>query len=388
MLSINSFLDNRYRIDKVLGSGGMGTVYLATDITDNTLWAVKEQRINAGNRSRLLYEAEIMKKLEHPAFPHLRSSKEVDGILYIVMEYIEGVTLSQVITEKGHLPEADAVSVFRQIADALVYLHRLDPPIIYRDFKVSNIMLEKSGRVRIIDLGIAQEYNSDSGATVNAVALTRGYAAPEQYNKRYKLDGRADIYALGVTMHYLITGKNPNKAPYVFVPVRKLRKDVSRALEAVIKKCLQPNPDNRYSDAEQLLYALNHLDELETRIRQRLRLRSVLIGIAAALVLAVSAAAYMINLNRQTARISEYNAYIESARTAETLDDAVAAAQAAIERTPDNPEAYLLCAEKYAEFGHTEEAYNYINETIIPRFPDIYSNQDFLDLVTTLELTH
>lgn len=388
MLETNSLLDNRYRIDKVIGSGGMGTVYLATDMTDHTVWAIKEQQMNAANRRILLSEAEMMEKLSHPAFPRLRGKKEVNGVLYIVMEYINGITLSKLLAEQGPLPEDEVISIFRQVADALIYLHELETPIVYRDFKTSNLMLEQSGRVRIIDLGIAQEYSSESGAEVKAVALTRGYAAPEQYNKRYKLDTRADIYALGVTMHFLITGKNPNKPPYVFVPIRKLRKDASPALELIIKKCLQPNPDNRYTNARQLAYDLDRIDELNAKLRERSRLRKILAAVAAALILSVSLTVYLINLNSQAVSVNEYYAYMESAESAETLDDALASLQAAIDHSPDNPEAYILYAEKYAEFGQIEKAYEYINETIIPRFPEIYNNQDFLDLVTRLELNH
>ena len=386
MLEINSLLDGRYRIEKVIGSGGMGTVYQAIDITDNTVWAIKEQKMTAANRRMLLSEAEIMEKMTHPAFPRFRSRWETDGILYIVMEYISGVTLSKLLAERGALPEAEVISIFRQVADALIYLHELETPIVYRDFKTSNLMLEKSGRVRIIDLGIAQEYSSESGAEVKAVALTRGYAAPEQYHKRYKLDARADIYALGVTMHYLITGKNPNKPPYVFVPIRKLRRDASQALELIIKKCLQPNPDNRYANARQLAYDLNRIDELNAKLRERFRVRMTVVGVAAALVLCVSLIVYVMNLNSQTASVNTYYAYIESARTAESLETALASLQAAIEHSPENPEAYILVAEKYAEFGQIDQAYEYINETIIPRFPDIYNNQDFINLVMRLEL--
>ncbi len=388
MLEINSILDNRYRIDKVIGSGGMGTVFLTTDMTDHTQWAVKEQKINPSNRRRLLLEAEMMEKVTHPAFPRLRSKKESNGFLYIVMEYIRGVTLSKILAEQGALPESEALSIFRQVADALIYLHDLETPIVYRDFKTSNLMLEESGRVRIIDLGIAQEYSSESGAEVKTVALTRGYAAPEQYNKRYKLDTRADIYALGVTMHYLVTGKNPNKPPYVFAPIRKLCPEASRALELIIKKCLQPNPDNRYANARQLAYDLNRIDELDAKLRERLRLRKILAAVSAALILSVALAVYMINLNSQTDSVNEYYSYIESAQKAETLEDALASLQAAIDHSPENPEAYIQYAEKYAEFGQTEKAYEYINETIIPHFPEIYNNQDFLNLVSQLELDH
>ena len=385
MLEINDLFDGRSRIEKVLGSGGMGKVFLAEDVTDKTKWAIKEQRITPGNRELLYYEADIMEKVVHPAFPRLRSRKEKNGVLYIVMEYINGDTLTQVIREQGQLPEEQVLSWFRQIADALAYLHGLDTPIVYRDFKPSNLMLEKSGRVRIIDLGIAQEYSSDTGATVDAIALTRGYAAPEQYNKRYKLDSRTDIYALGVTMHYLITGNNPNKPPYEFVPIRKLRPDASPALEAVIKKCIQPNPDHRYASASQLCYELEHIDELAAQIRSRGRLRVILAATAAALAITVAAIFYVVNLNAQTARANEYYAYIESARSAETLEEALKNTQAAIDLSPDNPEAYLVHAEKYAEFGRPEEALAYIRETIVPRYPDIYSDTDFLSLIARLE---
>lgn len=387
MLEINSLLHGRYRIEKVIGSGGMGTVYQATDITDNTVWAIKEQKMTAANRRMLLSEAEIMEKMTHPAFPRFRSRWESGGILYIVMEFISGVTLSKLLAERGALPEAEVISIFRQVANALIYLHELETPIVYRDFKTSNLMLEESGKVRIIDLGIAQEYSSESGAEVKAVALTRGYAAPEQYHKRYKLDARADIYALGVTMHYLITGKNPNKPPYVFVPIRKLRRDASQALELIIRKCLQPNPDNRYANARQLAYDLNRIEELDTKLRERFRVRMTVVGVAAALVLCVSLIVYVMNLNSQTASVNTYYAYIESARTAESLETALASLQAAIEHSPENPEAYILVAEKYAEFGQIDQAYEFINETIIPRFPDIYNNQGFINLVMRLELT-
>ena len=385
MLAIHDIFDGRYRIDSVLGSGGMGKVYLATDITDGSLWAVKEQLLSGETREMLYYEAEIMERVRHPAFPAFRSKKEENGVFYIVMEYVRGVTLSKILKERSPLPEEEVLSYFRQVADALEYLHEMDPPIVYRDFKPSNLMIEEGGRVRVIDLGIAQEYSSATGVQVDAVALTRGYAAPEQYNKRYKLDSRTDIYALGVTMHYLITGKNPNKPPYEFVPIRKLRKDASRAMEFILKKCLQPNPDHRYANAAQLSYDLKHIDDLGARIKERIRLRGILIALAAALALTVAAIVYLLNWNAQTVRVNEYYSYLSSAQQAESLKDALSNAQSAIDLAPENPEAYLVYAEKIAAFGYPDEAYDYINDTIIPLFPEIYKNQDFLDLISRLE---
>ena len=384
MLTVNEVFNDHYRIDKVLGSGGMGKVYLATDIRDESRWAIKEQLITDLNRELLISEADIMGKVFHPAFPKLKEKLVVEDILYLIMEYIEGVTLENVIEKKDRLPEGQVIDYFKQVADALHYLHNLDVPVVYRDFKPSNIMLEPNGKIRVIDLGIAQEY-SGAGAQVDVAVLTRGYAAPEQYNKRYKLDERTDIYALGVTVHYLITGKDPNKPPHEFVPIRKLRRDASYALEYIIKKCLQPNPDRRYKDAGFLLADLNRIEKLDQEIKAKVRIRKTIVTISAALIVVISLIVYFTNLRVQTNEISEYYDHIENALAADSLASAISEIQSAIDLAPDNPDAYILYAEEYANNGNLDEAYKFINETIIPKFPDIYSNADFISLIQKIE---
>ena len=185
MLIIGDVFDERYKIIKKIGQGGMGAVFLAVDSLDGSNWAIKEEKITEQNRKLLFSEAEIMEKVTYPAFPRLRYKKEVNGYLYLVMEYIDGHTLEDEISSKKKISESQAVEWFKQICNALIYLHGLDSPIVYRDFKPSNLMVEKTGKIRIIDLGIAQQYQGD-GAKVDMAVLTRGYAAPEQYNKRYK----------------------------------------------------------------------------------------------------------------------------------------------------------------------------------------------------------
>lgn len=384
MLVTGEVFDERYRIIKSLGQGGMGTVYLATDNMDGSSWAIKEERITAQNRKLLFSEAEIMEKVDYPAFPKFREKKEFNGFLYLIMEYIDGHTLEDEITKKKRIAEGQAIEWFKQISAALVYLHGLENPIVYRDFKPSNLMIEKTGKIRIIDLGIAQEYQGD-GVKVDVAVLTRGYAAPEQYNKRYKLDSRTDIYALAVTAHYMLTGKDPNEPPYVFVPVRKLRHDLSVAIEYILKKCLQPNPNKRYANATLLLHDIERIEELDRKIRSQIKIQRIVSCSLISLAIIFSIAVYSINLSTQRREIESYNTLLESAIEATSLDNALQDIQDAINLSPENPEAYILCAELYLEYGHIEEAYTYVNDVIINQFPDIYNNVGFLELVQKLD---
>lgn len=384
MLAVNEIFNQNYRIIKSVGHGGMGTVYLAVDISDQTKWAIKEEVITEQNKKLLFSEADLMAKVSHPAFPKFRSKLELDGFLYIIMEYVDGSTLGEIIKEKGIIAEPQVIDWFKQACEALLYLHGLETPIVYRDFKPSNIMLDSNGKIRIIDLGIAQEYR-EGGAKVEVAVLTRGYAAPEQYNKRYKLDERTDIYALAATMHYMITGKDPNKPPYEFEPARKLKKSTSRAIECILKKCLQPNPDKRYASAKLLLSDLRRMDEIQKQLVSRVKRQRFVVSGILGLAIISFLIVYIVNLNIQTKMIEEYYAYLEQAAEATTLEEAQFAASLAINMSPDNPDAYILYASLYIDYDDIDSAYVYINDVIITKFPEIYNNPDFLSLLQKIE---
>ena len=384
MLEINSIFENQYRILRVIGRGGMGTVYLAEDTEDRSRWAVKEEWITEENRALLTSEAELMERLSHPAFPRLRYKTQRDGFLYLVMEYINGRTLEDCIKERGRIGEAVVRDWFIQICSALLYLHGLEPPVVYRDLKPSNIMLEPTGQIRIIDFGIAQEYRR-GGSQVDVAALTRGYAAPEQYDSRYYLDMRTDIYALAVTIHYLLTGKDPNKPPYHFSSVRKLRRDASYGMDYIVKKCLQPNPDKRYRDASRLLADLENLDAIDRDLRSRAKWKRILAASLTSGVLILSALAYFVSLQSRQAEMEAYYAYMEAADQASTAEKAAEALSQAIQMAPDNPEAYIRTAEVYLKYQDPERAADYIREEILPHFPDIYENAEFLVLIQQIE---
>lgn len=384
MLAINGIFQKQFKIIGILGQGGMGIVYLAQDLTDQSYWTIKEQHVIEKNQELLYSEAEILGKLNHPAIPSLRLKHREGDMLYLIMEYVDGCTLEELIHSGQKIGERSIVDWFTQICEILVYLHGLDTPIVYRDLKPSNIMLNRSGQIKLIDFGIAQEYQEKS-ASVKVAALTRGYAAPEQYDSRYYLDVRTDIYALAVTIHYLITGKDPNQPPYHFRPIRKLNPKASYALESILKKCLQPSPDKRYKDASRLLEDLKQIDELEQDIRKRIKWMRILISSAALLAVCFSLTVFAINRNNREWEIKSYYQMLREAEGSGSFEEALIILERAIEANPENPDAYLAVARMYGLYGRYEEELTYIQEVILDKFPDIYENGEFLLLIEELE---
>ena len=147
-----------------------------------------------------------------------------------------------------------------QLCDALSYLHSQNPPIIYRDMKPANVMLKPEGNIKIIDFGIAREYKEQNLADTTVLG-TKGYAPPEQYSGQ--TDPRSDIFALGMTMHHLLTGMDPRSGE-AYASVRQWNPELSEGIEIIIDRCVEPAPENRYQSCTDLLYDLEH-PELITR---------------------------------------------------------------------------------------------------------------------------
>lgn len=156
----------------------------------------------------------------------------------------------------------------KQLCDVLGYLHSQNPPIIYRDMKPANIMLKPDGNITLIDFGTAREFKEKNLADTTCLG-TMGYAAPEQFGGMGQTDGRTDIYCLGATLYHLVTGKNPCEPPYEIRPIREINPSLSGGLERIILKCTQPNPANRYQNAAELMYALEHYDEIDDIYRKK-----------------------------------------------------------------------------------------------------------------------
>ncbi|MBE5876489.1 MAG: serine/threonine protein kinase, partial [Lachnospiraceae bacterium] len=224
-----------------------------------------------------------LKKLKHPNLPSVTEVIEQQDEYFIVMDYIEGISLEKMLEEKGVPQEEEVVRYAIQLCDVLSYLHTRKPAIIYRDMKPSNIVLRPDGTVVLIDFGTAREFKEDALGDTNNLG-TRGYAAPEQFGKRGQTDARTDIYCLGMTLYQLLTAHHPGEPPYEIYPITSWNPKLSSGLERIIHKCIQKNPKDRFQSADELMSAL--LDYREYGIRQkkqykkRLGIAGVMTGLA------------------------------------------------------------------------------------------------------------
>jgi outer membrane protein assembly factor BamB/tRNA A-37 threonylcarbamoyl transferase component Bud32 len=267
-LQPGSVLQNRYRIQTVLGVGGMGSVYLARDQRFTNVIrhvAVKEmlnmqsdpqmREITLKNFAR---EADVLASMSHPAVPQIYDVFAGKDRAYLVMEYIDGQDLEAFLSRTPELLDPSMVRNWAiQLCDVLQYLHSHQPdPIIFRDMKPSNIMIDKSRRIRLIDFGIAKPFQPQSMIKGTMIG-TDGYAPPEQY--RGQASPQGDIFALGATLHHLLTRKDPRlEAPFSFNqrPIRQINPRVPPAFEAIIMQALSENPAQRFQTAQAMKDAL------------------------------------------------------------------------------------------------------------------------------------
>ena len=266
ILPKGAILQTRYEIIKVLGIGGMGAVYLTKDLrfTGVTrMCAVKEMisttpdpKIRQLTQESFAREANLLVKLKHVGIPQIYDFFTESVRSYLVMEYVEGGDLEDVLEETtGMLQEKTVLDWAIQVCDVLIYLHNQNPPIVFRDLKPANIMLRRdSKKICLIDFGIAKAFEVGQKGTMIG---TEGYSPPEQY--RGVAEPRGDIYALGATMHHLLTKRDPRlEPPFTFheEPVRLLNPAVSEEGNAVIMKALEYEPDKRFSSVRELKEAL------------------------------------------------------------------------------------------------------------------------------------
>lgn len=303
--------NDTYEIRSEIGRGGMSVVYLAEHKRLHTSWAVKAVAKAQGSFD-FLAEANILKRLQHPMLPRIVDIFEDETNIYIVEDFVEGITLSDVLKQHGRVDEATGLRWFKELCSALRYLHEQKPnPIIYRDMKPSNIMLQPDGSLKLIDFGIAREYKETSGGDTTYIG-TKGYAAPEQFGSA-QTDARTDIYALGVTMYHLLTGKSPYEPPYNFVPARQLVSTLSHGTEHILDKCIQNEPHDRYQSVAQLLDDLEHIYKYDKaykkyRAAKRARVAVIVVMLLASFGL-MAAGRSMISAERE----EEYSEWLAQA---------------------------------------------------------------------------
>ena len=361
MLEIGSVIDGKYKILNKIGQGGMSVVYLAMNERANKPWAIKEIRKDGVSnyevvKQNLIAETDILKRLTHPNLPSIIDVIDCEDTFLIVMDYIEGKPLSEALKREGAQPQEKVIEWAKQICDVLGYLHSRKPPIIYRDMKPSNVMLRPDGNIMIIDFGTAREYKSASIADTTCLG-TQGYAAPEQFGGHGQTDGRTDIYCLGATLYHLLTGHNPCLPPYEMYPIRQWNPNLSSGLEEIIIKCTQKNPDDRYQSCAELMYALEHYDELDHEYK-KVQNRKWRTFLTTSVLTVVSLAACVGFKFAETSTTSKnYENYLKNAVSAVSMEEKIQDYENAIKLNPSEGEGYLnllqACLDNTEEDGES-----------------------------------
>ncbi len=332
--------NDTYEIKSLIGKGGMSTVYLAEHKRLHTRWAVKEVRKQQNARFDFLAESNILKRLQHPMLPRIVDIFEDRECIYIVEDYVEGITLEDLLKQQKRVDEAQGLQWFRDLCGVLNYLHNQRPrPIIYRDMKPSNVMLQPDGTLKLIDFGIAREYKQESSADTTYIG-TKGYAAPEQFGKA-QTDARTDIYALGVTMYHLLTGKSPYEPPYQFVPVRQLAPELSHGIEYILNKCIQSEPADRYQNVDELLDDIEHIYRFDAAWKKYQAAKRARIVIVAVMMIASIGLMIGGRVLMKQEKEDAYTALLVQASSLYTTDydKAIAALDEARELFPDRADA-------------------------------------------------
>lgn len=344
MLEVGSVVDGKYKILSKIGQGGMSVVYMAINERANKTWAIKEVRKDGVHnfevvKQGLIVETDMLKRLHHPNIPSIIDVVEDDERFLIVMDYIEGNSLQKALMDYGAQPQEEVIEWTKQLCDALGYLHSRKPPIIYRDMKPANVMLKPDGTVSLIDFGTAREYKVGSTGDTSVLG-TKGYAAPEQYGGQGQTDARTDIYCLGATMHHLLTGQDPCRPPYTRYPIRQYDPALSSGLEEIIIKCTNDNPHERYQSCAELMYALEHYNELDWEYKRKQNLKLGGFYATAALAIASFAAAATFGVLADKTQEDSYNVYLSDARGSAAQGEKISYCREAIELDPTRAEAY------------------------------------------------
>jgi eukaryotic-like serine/threonine-protein kinase len=258
----------RYEILAMLGEGGMGAVYKAADLEVDRTVALKVIRPELASNPAILarFKQELLTahQVTHKNVIRIYDLAEAEGVKFITMEFVEGTDLSRVLLERGKLPSVEAVEIIRQVCLALDAAHTAG--IIHRDLKPQNIMQDKSGRILVMDFGLARSVESGGMTQTGALLGTIAYMSPEQSMGKH-LDQRSDLFAVGLIFYELLSGKTPFKAETAMaslllrnqeraVPVREMDESIPPGLSDIVSKCLEKGLESRYQSAQEILHDL------------------------------------------------------------------------------------------------------------------------------------
>jgi len=275
---------DHYRIENLVARSGMASIFRATDVRTGRPVALKiphpEMEADVVLYDRFQREQDIGQKLDHPNVMKVIPNDHASQV-YMVMEWVDGRLLRQILMEKRKLPIERAVDLTKKICDALDYIHRHG--VVHRDLKPENIMVDDEDHVKLIDFGIAGHEGSRrlTFAKLSQLMGTPDYISPEQV-KGKRGDGRSDIYALGIMFYEMLTGKVPFQGPNAFaimndrllnnpIPPREIDPSIPGELQEIIYRALERDPKNRYATAKEFLWDLEHPDQVGVAERPELR---------------------------------------------------------------------------------------------------------------------
>jgi len=267
MLQIGTLLEDRFLIEQLLAQGGMGAVYLATDQKFGSRVAIKERFYEHAELAEAFErEARILNSLHHPVLPHVSDYFSGPGGHFLVMEYIEGEDLSEMLKREGSFPVEDVTRWGMELLDTLDYLHSQDPPIIHRDIKPGNLKLTSRGNIVLLDFGLAKETTGNTQGMRSVFGYSRRYSPLEQIEGA-GTDVRSDIFSLAATLYHLMTGEAPvdvlarasaivGGRPDPLLPADDVKRGVPVALADVLTKALELDPDKRFASAADMRSAV------------------------------------------------------------------------------------------------------------------------------------
>lgn len=265
-------LFHKYEVIRTIGRGRTGTVYLVKDLNLNRLAAVKES-----TEAFLSAETELLKEVEHPGLPRIYDCFKEEGRTFLVMEYVEGMTLRKYLEKHGRVPERQAAEWAVELCRILGYLHSRHPSVIYRDLKPENIMIRQDGRLKLIDLGGTLQ--TACGREKEAWCVgTPGYAPPEQW-KKTQGDKSWDIYGLGAVLHEMLTGVHPARNLYGKRPVGEYDKALCASFDEIISRCTVENRKDAFQSMEQVEHALLNYPSQRRKYILKLKLRKIALAL-------------------------------------------------------------------------------------------------------------
>lgn len=358
-LKVGDIVEGSWEVIKQIGQGGSATVYLVRDIELNRLLALKEVPVRGtkeGERQAraVIAEVNLLKSLSHPSIPRIIKMTKDDHSLLIVMDYIEGYSLRDLIAKTSYIDEKSIVRWGLALCDTLKYLHNRSPKVIYRDLKPHNVMLSNENHLFLMDFGISREVGPDFDYRSEPKLGTKGYAAPEMRTKEAWFDERSDIYALGRTLYFLATRNSPSieilqdgrKLP--ILPIRQYDASRSVGLEKIIEKATAFKPQDRYQSVEEMIYDLKNIDKMSEGYIKKIKKRATTIyTLFGTLVLGVLLLGTGV-LYSQMSTTDSYNQALATGKTSQDIDSLLKASKI----LPSEVEPYLELVKIYRSSGH------------------------------------